>query len=137
MATYNPNELVRLSDTDEITLDPNADIRGRKVVDSVGEDLGKVHDLLVDPTTNKVRALIVNHGHFLSKTTSAIPVEAVSSITADEVVIDQVKDKIGAAPAYDPTLVYDEAYYVDVYGYYGYAPYWYEDYVYPAYPYYV
>jgi sporulation protein YlmC with PRC-barrel domain len=137
MATYNPNELVRLSDTDEVTLDPDADVRGRKVVDSAGEDLGKVHDLLVDQTTNKVRALVVNHGHLFSKTTSAIPVDAVTRVTADEVVIDQVKDKVGGAPTYDPTLVYDEAYYVDVYGYYGYSPYWYDEYVYPAYPYYV
>jgi sporulation protein YlmC with PRC-barrel domain len=137
MATYNPNQLVRLSDTDEVTLDPDADIRGRKVVDSAGEDLGKVHDLLVDQTTNRVVALVVNHGHLLSKTTSAIPVDAVARITADEVVIDSDKDKISGAPAYDPTLVYDEAYYVDVYGYYGYSPYWYDEYVYPAYPYYV
>ncbi|MFE4229210.1 PRC-barrel domain-containing protein [Arthrobacter sp. NPDC056886] len=137
MTTYNPNELVRLSDTYEVTLDPDADIRGRKVVDSTGEDLGKVNDLLVDLTTNKVRALVVGHGHLFTKTTSAIPVDAVARITADEVVIDRDKDKIGAAPAYDPTLVYDEAYYVDVYGYYGYSPYWYDEYVYPAYPYYV
>ena len=137
MATYNPNELVRLSDTDEVTLDPDADIRGRKVVDSAGEDLGKVGDLLVDQTINKVRALVVDHGHLFSKTTSAIPVDAVARITADEVVIDRAKDKVGGAPAYDPTLVYDEDYYVDVYGYYGYAPYWYDEYVYPAYPYYV
>ncbi len=137
MATYNPNELVLLSKTDEVTLDIDADIRGRKVVDGAGQDLGKVHDLLIDQTTNKVRALVVNHGHLLSKTISAIPVEAVSRITADEVVIDQDKDKIGGGPAYDPTLVYDEEYYVDVYDYYGYTPYWYDEYVYPAYPYYV
>ncbi|NEN05833.1 PRC-barrel domain containing protein [Diaminobutyricibacter tongyongensis] len=137
MATYNPNELVLLSKSDEITLDVDADIRGRKVVSSAGDELGTVHDLLVDQTTNRVRALVVNHGHLFSKTTSAIPVEAVTKITADEVVIDQNKDKVGDAPAYDPTLIYDEDYFVDVYDYYGYTPFWYDEYVYPTYPIYV
>ena len=137
MATYNANELVRLSDTDEIVLDPLEDVRGRKVKDNLGQDLGKVKDLLVDQSDNRVRALIVDHGHFLEKTTSVIPVDAIAKLTTDEVEIDQEKDKIGGAPAYDPDLVYDEDYYFALYDYYGYSPYWYDEYVYPAYPYYV
>jgi sporulation protein YlmC with PRC-barrel domain len=137
MATYNANQLVRLSDTDEFVLDPSEDVRGRKVTDSDGADLGKVHDLLVDQNDNKVRALVVNHGHLLEKTTSVIPVDAITRITADEVQVTQSKQKISGSPAYDPTLVYDEDYYFGVYDYYGYSPYWYDEYVYPAYPYYV
>ena len=137
MATYNANELVRLSDTDEIVLDPVEDVRGRKVKDNLGQDLGKVKDLLVDQSDNKVRALIVDHGHFLEKTTSAIPVDAITKVTTNEVEINQDKDKIGGAPAYDPELVYAEDYYFGIYDYYGYSPYWYDEYVYPAYPYYV
>lgn len=137
MSSYNPNELVRLSDTAEIVLDPDQDVRGRKVTDNLGDNLGKVHDLLIDQSTNKVVAIIVNHGHLLEKTTSVVPVDAITRVGVDEVVIDLAKDKIAASPGYDPTLVYDEGYYTDLYGYYGYAPYWYDDYVYPAYPYYV
>ena len=137
MATYNANELVRLSDTDEIVLDPVEDVRGRKVKDTLGQDLGKVKDLLVDQSDNKVRALIVDHGHFLEKTTSAIPVDAITKVTTNEVEINQDKDKVGGAPAYDPELVYAEDYYFGIYDYYGYSPYWYDEYVYPAYPYYV
>jgi len=137
MADFNPNELVRLSDTDEVTLDPDADIRGRKVKDNAGSELGKVKDLLVDTSTNRVVALVVTHGHLFDKTTSIIPVNAIKWISADEVVIDEDKDKVAASPAYDPTLVYDDTYYVTVYDYYGYPAYWFEDYIYPAYPYYV
>lgn len=137
MSAYNPNQLVRLSDTTEFILEPNLDVRGRKVKDVDGEDLGKVHDLLIDQVENKVRALIVNHGHLLEKTISAIPVDAISSITSEEIVISHDKKAIGDAPIYDPTLVYDEDYYAAVYDYYGYPAYWYAGYVYPAYPYYV
>jgi sporulation protein YlmC with PRC-barrel domain len=137
MATYNANQLVRLSDTDEFVLDPSEDVRGRKVKDSDEVDLGKVHDLLVDQDNNKVRALVVNHGHLLEKTTSVIPVDAISQITDDEVHITHNKEKVSGSSPYDPTLVYDADYYFGVYDYYGYSPYWYDDYVYPGYPYYV
>ncbi|HEY2642353.1 MAG TPA: PRC-barrel domain-containing protein [Galbitalea sp.] len=137
MATYNTNQLVRLSDTDEFVLDPTEDVRGRKVKDSDGADLGKVKDLLIDQEDNKVRALVVDHGHFLEKTTSVIPVDAIYRVSADEVHITQNKEKVAGSSVYDPTLVYDADYYFAIYDYYGYSPYWYDEYVYPAYPYYV
>ncbi|MCU1551145.1 MAG: PRC-barrel protein [Glaciihabitans sp.] len=137
MATYSNHELVQLSDTDEVVLDPSVDVRGRKVVDSAGDNLGKVHDLLIDQAENKVRALVVTHGHLLERTTSVIPVDAITSITDEYVRIDTDTQKVAGSPKYDPALVYDEFYYGDLYGYYGYSPYWYDDYVYPAYPYYV
>jgi sporulation protein YlmC with PRC-barrel domain len=137
MSTYNENQLVALRDTDEIVLDPDQDIRGRKVQDSGGQDLGKVHDLLVDQAEGKVRAMVVQHGHLLEKTTSVIPVDAITRITPDEVQIDQDKRAVEGSAAYDPTLVYDTVYYTDVYDYYGYAPYWVDGYAYPVYPYYV
>ncbi|MCU1582010.1 MAG: PRC-barrel domain protein [Microbacteriaceae bacterium] len=136
MATYSNHELVQLGDTDEIVLDPGEDVRGLKVMDSEGDNLGKVHDLLIDQAENKVRALVVTHGHLLERKTSVIPVEAITSITAEYVRIDEGKQKVAGSPQYDPALVYDEFYYGDIYGYYGYSPYWYDDYVYPAYPYY-
>ena len=136
MGTYNENQLVALRDTDEIVLDPDQDIRGRKVMDSAGQDLGKVHDLLVDQAEGKVRALIVNHGHLLEKTTSVIPVDAITRITPEEVQVDQDKKAIEGAAEYDPALVYDRVYYAGVYDYYGYAPYWADSYAYPLYPYY-
>jgi hypothetical protein len=62
-------------------------------------------------------------------------VEAIQSITEDEVRIDQSRDRVAGAPDYDPELVEDD-YYKSIYGYYGYAPYWGRGYVYPPYPHY-
>jgi sporulation protein YlmC with PRC-barrel domain len=111
------------------------DIRGRQVKARDGEDLGEVDDLLIDPTENKVRFLVVASGGFLGlgQEKSFIPVDAVSGITAGEVHLDQTRDKVAGAPAYDPDIVEERSYYEDVYGYFGYAPYWAPGYVYPGY----
>jgi sporulation protein YlmC with PRC-barrel domain len=130
-------KLEKLSDIARTVSREDEDIRGRNVKARDGEDLGEVDDLLVDPTENKVRFLVVASGGFLGmgKTKSFIPVEAVSGITADEVHIDQSRDKIAGAPDYDPDLVEERGYYQDLYGYYGYTPYWAPGYIYPGYPY--
>lgn len=138
MATDESGELVRLEDTDETVLSAEEDVRGRSVKDADGEDLGKVDDLLIDRSENKVRFLIVASGGFLGlgESKSFLPVDAISRIADDEVHIDQSRERVAGAPAYDPELVSDRAYYENVYGYYGYAPYWGPGYIYPGYPYY-
>jgi len=129
--------LQKLSDIARTVSQDDEDIRGRNVKARDGEELGEVDDLLVDPAENKVRFLVVASGGFLGlgQTKSFIPVEAVSGITADEVRIDQAKDKIACAPTYDPDIVEERGYYEDLYGYYGYTPYWAPGYIYPGYPY--
>jgi sporulation protein YlmC with PRC-barrel domain len=134
MGKYNAKSLVRLSDTDEFVLDPAADVTGRTVVDSAGTTIGTVSDLLVDLDADKVRALLVDDG---SGTVSAIPVDAITSITADEVHLSKDRKKVAGAPAYDPTLVYDDSFWIDYYDYWGFTPYWYDEYVYPDYPFFV
>lgn len=37
---------------------------------------------------------------------------------------------------FDPTVVPERSYYVDLYGHYGYMPFWGPGYTYPGYPYY-
>ncbi|HET8795468.1 MAG TPA: PRC-barrel domain-containing protein [Arthrobacter sp.] len=136
-----PNEtdtLVKLKDTDETVVSGDEDIRGRSVKDRAGEDLGKVDDLLIDSKENKVRFLIVASGGFLGlgESKSFIPVDAVKHVLDDQVRIDQTREHVAGAPAYDPELETDQGYYENVYGYYGYAPFWGAGYVYPGYPYY-
>ncbi|MEV6842757.1 PRC-barrel domain-containing protein [Actinoplanes sp. NPDC051411] len=118
--------LVRLRDTDQTVADPDQDIRGRDVFDSGGEKVGTVEDLLIDPQENAVRMLRVEHGGILGfgATSSFIPVEAVSAVEADRVRIDQSRARISDAPRYDPELVDQPDYYLGLYDYYGYAPYW-------------
>ncbi len=116
------------------TVDGSAtDVRGREVKDKDGEGIGKVADLLVDDREEKVRFLVVEHGGFLgfNEKKTLIPVDAVTKITESEVFIDQSRERVAAAPGYDPALVDDRPLHSSIYGYYGYAPYWGAGYVYP------
>jgi sporulation protein YlmC with PRC-barrel domain len=129
--------LVKLSDTNLTLADRAEDIRGRDVFDTAGEEIGEVDDLFVDEQEQKVRFLQVASGGFLGlgATKFLIPVDAITRITEDAVYISQTRERLAGVPRYDPSLV-DERYLRDVYGYYGYSPYWGPDYRYPSYPYY-
>jgi sporulation protein YlmC with PRC-barrel domain len=129
--------LVRLSDTELTVADRADDIRGRDVLDISGEELGEVDDLLIDDGERKVRFLEVASGGFLGLGAKKflIPVDAIVRVTADAVYINQSRERVAAAPAYDPTLT-NERYLNELYGHYGYPPYWGADYRYPPYPYY-
>ena len=138
MATHGTRAaLVKLSDTNLTLANRAEDIRGRDVLDTAGEDIGKVDDLLIDEQEQKVRFLQVSSGGFLGlgATKFLIPVDAITRMTEDAVYISQARERLTGAPRYDPSLV-DERYLSDVYGYYGYSPYWGPDYRYPGYPYY-
>lgn len=129
--------LHRLKDSDLQLADSKADIRGLKVKDLAGEEIGKVDDLLVDDEEQKVRFLEIASGGLLGvgETKTLIPVEAVARITDDEVHINQSRAKVASAPTYDPSLK-ERQHLTEVYGYYGYGtPYWGLGYAYPRYPY--
>ncbi len=138
--------LMRLRDTELTVADPAEDVRGRKVIDEEGEEVGEVEDLLVDDRDTKVRFLEVASGGFLGlgETKFLLPVETISSVSEDTVYVNQTRQRIAKAPRFDPDLMHKEAvgelpgsggYYGDVYRYYGYRPYWGPGYVYPPYPY--
>jgi len=133
-----PGTLFKLSETEEIVRQPDEDIRGRDVRDRDGEELGTVKDLLVDGAENRVRFMEVASGGFLGigKDTTLIPVDAITSITEDEVRIDQTRERVAGAPAYDPELVRRQEDYGGFLEYYGFMPFWGGGYVYPGYPYY-
>jgi sporulation protein YlmC with PRC-barrel domain len=138
MTTDNVGKLFRLSDTSQTIADPVADVRGRKVVDSDGDDIGKIEDLLVDDQENKVRFLRVGEGGFLGigEQHFLVPVDAIVSIDSERVQISRSRDRMTDVPTYDPDLTDEAAYYGDLYTWWGYAPYWGPGYAYPAYPYY-
>ena len=130
-----------LSDTELTMADPAEDIRDRKVVDRDSEELGAVYDLLIDDRDQRVHFLEVASGGFLGigETRFLLPIEALTRIDDDTVYVNQTRQHIVGAPAYDPDLIYTdtaESYYEDVYKYYGYLPYWSPGYTYPPYPYY-
>lgn len=129
--------LVRLSGSDRIVADAAADVRDRQAVDSNGEQIGRVEDLLIDDTEDRVRFLQIASGGFLGigKDHVLVPVEAVEAVGPEQVRISRDRSALGKAPVYDPELTEAPAYYADVYGWWGYSPYWTPGYVPPPYPY--
>ncbi len=129
--------LVKLGDTDLTVADSAPDVRGRKVIDRHGDEIGMVDDLLIDDRESKVRFLRVGAGGFLGigEQHFLIPVDAVTKIDADHVHIDRERAGLRGVPTYDPELTYDVDYYGNVYGWWGYGPYWGPGYTYPRYPY--
>jgi sporulation protein YlmC with PRC-barrel domain len=129
--------LVRLSESGRTIADPAADVRGRTAVDSRGEEIGTVDDLLIDDREDKVRLLRIGAGGFLGigRDHFLVPVEAVEGVEPDRVRISRDRAALQHVPGYDPDLAEDPAYYAGVYDWWGYGPYWGPGYVYPSYPY--
>lgn len=121
-----PATMMRLSDSEQIVADPEQDIRGRKVVDCDGNEIGKVDDLLIDNEQQKVRLLCVEHGGLLGigATPLFLPVETVEKIADDKVMIGRSQVQVVGAPEYDPELVDRDERMAGLYEYYVYAPYW-------------
>ena len=134
----NTSALITLGSQGQTVADPAEDIRGRKVHDEDGNEIGKVTDLLIDTDERKVRFLKMEHGGFLGlgARASFLPVDAISAVSADVVTIGQSGGRVAAAPTYDPELQNEKSYYEHLSGYYGYQPYWGMGYIYPGYPHY-
>jgi sporulation protein YlmC with PRC-barrel domain len=130
--------LVKLGDTDLTVADPAEDIRGRKVFDRDGEEMGKVDGLMIDESERKVRFLEVSGGGFLGigDQTVMIPVDSITRIDKDHVYIDQTHAHVAGGPRYDPSLIKDPGFWGTAYDYYGVSPYWSSGYMYPGYPFY-
>lgn len=126
MTEHQAPTLVKLSDTHRTVADPANDVRGRRVKDADGNDIGTIDDLLVDETEHKVRFLRVEHGGILGfgATPSFVPVEAIDRITDDEVHLTAARHRIAESPRYEQDLADKGDYYAGLYGYYGYPPFW-------------
>jgi sporulation protein YlmC with PRC-barrel domain len=130
--------LVKLGDTHLTIADPAEDVRGRTVIDRNGDEIGTVDGLMIDDREAKVRFLQVGAGGFfgIGEKHFMIPVDAITRVDRDHVHIDTSRDHVVGGPEYDPDLIDENHYYDDVYGYYGYVPWWRPGYVSPAYPHY-
>lgn len=134
MTTKDTATLIKMSDTGQTVADSADDIRGRKVKDKDGIDIGKVHDLLIDPSQHKVQFLLVEHGGFLGfrETKSFIPVDAITRITKNNVYISHTREHVARAPLYDPDLINNRTYHNSIYSYYELPPYTTTGYTYPG-----
>jgi sporulation protein YlmC with PRC-barrel domain len=124
--------IVRLSDAHLTLAAADQDIRGRKVIDSDGREMGVVDELMIDDLEKKVRFLRVEAGGFIGfgGKRFLIPVDAIRTIDSDQVHIDRSCEHLQDAPPYNPELISEEEI-LCLYGYYGYAPFWAPGYIYP------
>ena len=120
--------LVHLNDGDVRPADPAEDVRGRKVIDSNGEEIGRTDDVIIDDVQRVARFLKVVEGGFLGLGTTRflIPVDAIVRVSRESLRVDRDRDQVAAAPGYDPDLTPEHL--ELLYRYYGYAPYWAADY---------
>jgi sporulation protein YlmC with PRC-barrel domain len=120
--------LVKLGDTDLMLSDPLQDVRGRKVIDSFGDDIGHVTELFIDNAERKIRFLQVGVGGFLGlgERQFLIPIEDVTRITEGTVHISHARDHVVKSPAFNPRLSrpHERDDWNPYYGHYGVSPYW-------------
>jgi sporulation protein YlmC with PRC-barrel domain len=130
--------LTRLGDSELTVANEAEDVRGHKVIDKNGDEIGSVDALLIDEPERKVRFLEVGSGGFLGlgKKQVLIPVDAVRRIDDEHVYIGHERDEVASGPGYDPELMPepDRPFVEGVYVHYGYLPYWGAGYRHPGYP---
>ncbi len=107
---------------------PAGKIKGDKVVNRAGEDLGKIEELMIDLQDGKVAYAVVSHGGFLGigNKLFSIPWKALT-LSAHEhaFFLDIPKETLEKAEGFDKDkwpLTREEL--SSAYTYYGYQPYW-------------
>jgi sporulation protein YlmC with PRC-barrel domain len=105
-------------------------LAGDRVRNSAGEDLGKVHEIMIDIPSGAVAYAVLSFGGFLGMGDKlfALPWRA---LTVDEdekcFVLDIDKSKLESAPGFDkdhwPDMA-DHAWGTRIFKYYGTRPYW-------------
>jgi sporulation protein YlmC with PRC-barrel domain len=113
--------MMRLSDSEQIFSDPGHDIRGRRVLDCDGHEIGKIDELLIDTELKKVRLLRVEHGRLfgIGAVPLYIPAEAVMHVTEDVVTVSLSRAQVAEAPPYDPDLFDGDKYFARLHRHYG------------------
>lgn len=112
-----------------------AQLVGTKVVNTEGEPLGMIKDLMIDLDDAQIAYAVLSFGGFLGLGDKlfAIPLEALTFSSQDHtVILDVDKDVLKNAPGFDKDRWPDSAQYeagwlLDIYEYYGYSPYWMPD----------
>jgi sporulation protein YlmC with PRC-barrel domain len=105
-------------------------LKGDRVVNRQGEDLGKIEDLMIDLDRGRIAYAVLSFGGILGLGDKlfAIPWEALSVDTVEKRFILAIsKELLDKAPGFDknhwPDMA-DPAWGAQLYTYYGYRPYW-------------
>lgn len=104
------------------------DLVGRTVYDRMGEEIGTVQEVLIQPRLLRAEFLVVAWGGILGigRQVRLVPMEAMSRIEGDGVYLDRDRELVTSAPAYDDHLSDEDAelQYAAVYDLYRLTPYW-------------
>jgi sporulation protein YlmC with PRC-barrel domain len=105
-------------------------LAGERVVDSEGEHLGKVDEIMVDLESGRIGYVVLSSGGVLGMGDKlfAVPWEAFEiDIDRKELILDMDKDRLKQAPGFDkgnwPDFA-DPDWGAQIHNYYGYDPYW-------------
>ena len=105
-------------------------IKGDKVVNLQGENLGNIEDLMIDLERGRIAYAVLSFGGFLGMGDKlfAIPWEALTVDMAEKrLVLNVDKELLKRAPGFDknnwPDMT-DRTWGNELYSYYGYKPYW-------------
>ena len=98
-STMTTNALEPVSKTDLGLVDPNEDIRGRKVYDRDGTQFGKVDEVFIDAGERRARLLSVKSGDILGigGKRYLVPVDAIT-VSGDRVTVDSMVDRMSDGP---------------------------------------
>lgn len=105
-------------------------LEGDRVMNSAGEDLGKIRDIMLDVPSGRIAYAVLSRGGILGMGDKlfAIPWSALT-LDADRhcFILDISKERLEQAPGFDkdrwPSMA-DARWATDIYEYYGAAPYW-------------
>jgi hypothetical protein len=99
------------------------DLRGRRVFDRAGEEIGNVRDLLLDGGSGQIRFLVVAADHTVDTTLRefAIPVDAIARLEPNRLFLDHLRERVLSGPLYDPAEPPPPDYWDGLTAYYGYA----------------
>jgi len=105
-------------------------LTGDRVVNSRGEDIGKIDEIMIDTPTGRVAYAVLSFGGFLGMGDKlfAIPWSMLSLDEGNKVFrLDIDKERLKRAPGFDkdhwPDMA-DRTWGTSVYQYYGASPYW-------------
>ncbi len=105
-------------------------LNGDRVVNSMGEDIGKIDEIMIDTPTGRVAYAVLSFGGFLGMGDKlfAIPWSLLSLDEDNKVFrLDIDKERLKKAPGFDkdhwPDMA-DRTWGTSVYQYYGASPYW-------------
>jgi len=105
-------------------------LKGDKVVNYKGEDLGKIEEIMIDLDRGRIAYAVLSFGGFLGMGDKlfAIPWQAFTvDTTMKQLILNADKELLEKAPGFDknnwPDMA-DLSLGSTLYGYYGYKPYW-------------